>query len=492
MAAATTHPLLYEINARQWLHGLSAREGKKIDLASVPEAELEGWSARGFTHVWLMGVWPTGPLSRAEALRHEGLRRAYDEALPGWAEGDVLGSPYAIAAAEVAPALGGDQGLAALRKRMQARGIGLILDFVPNHLGLDHAWVRGRPQVFVSKDGKIAHGKDPYFDPWTDTVQVDYRKPEARAAMTELVRGIAGRCDGVRCDMAMLVLSDVFEKTWGRDDGAEGKRQEAQGTGTGTTEFWAETVAAVKKERPGFLFLAEAYWGLEGRLQELGFDYTYDKTLYDRIVHRQCWDVQPHLLGAGERYVGRSAHFLENHDEPRAAERLGAAEHRAAALLALGLPGLRFLHEGQLEGARRFARIQLRRRAEEPVDAALAATYAQLLEALRHTAVGRGECALLRPEPAWAGNATHRCIVAVQWQHGPRSFDLVCVNLAPGWSQCRVRVTARGVEGRRLAMVDALGTERYLREGNDLRAGLFLDLPGHAAQIFHFEPPPVA
>ena len=98
----------------------------------------------------------------------------------------------------------------------------------------------------------------------------------------------------------------------------------------------------------------------------LGFDYTYDKTLYDGLVSRDAAGVQRHLLGMTAGAVAASAHFLENHDEPRIAAILSPAEHRAAALLILGLPGMRFLHEGQLSGARLKIPVQLARRLEEP------------------------------------------------------------------------------------------------------------------------------
>ena len=178
-----------------------------------------------------MGVWATGPRARAEALKHPELRRAYDQVLPGWQEADVAGSPYAIGDYQVPPALGGEAGLAEFRRKLREHGLKLLLDFVPNHVGLDHAWVRERPGLFVQSLGAapgtfpqetsagprwLAHGKDPYFAPWTDTVQLDYRRAATRAVMTQLLQSFAGRCDGVRCDMAMLVLNDVFAKTWER------------------------------------------------------------------------------------------------------------------------------------------------------------------------------------------------------------------------------------------------------------------------------------
>jgi glycosidase len=488
-------PLLYEVNARQWLHALSRRHGRRIDLASVPENELDGWSGLGVTHLWLMGVWPTGPLSRAQALADEGLRRAYAHSLPDWSDRDVLGSPYALADAEVWTGLGGDSALSAFRARLHARGLRLILDFVPNHLGLDHPWLRARPHLFVHSrrefpgsfrcetragDLFLAHGKDPHFPPWTDTAQLDYRRAATRAAMTELLASIAARCDGVRCDMAMLVLRDVFARTWEHTADPE---PETAG------EFWAAAIPRTRSEHPDFVFLAEAYWGLEPRLLELGFDFTYDKTLYDLVLQRRGAGIQEHLLSQPPALMAASAHFLENHDEPRVAAGLGLPEHRAAALLVLALPGMRFLHDGQLEGLRRFARIQLARRAPEPEDPEIAALYRGIASALAGTCAGRGEGRVLRTRRAWSDNRSDESMVLVQWQgDDERRFDLVVVNLGPHRSQCYAPISARGLARGSWRMTDLLGSERYERDGAETSArGLYLDVPPHAAQVFRFE-----
>jgi glycosidase len=225
------HPLLYEINTRGWLCALSRQSGTAITLAEVPDSEFARWQNLGLTHIWLMGVWTTGPRARAEALKHPELRKAYDQALPAWCEADVAGSPYAIGDYQVPPALGGEAGLAQFRRKLHEHGLRLLLDFVPNHVGLDHAWVREKPELFVQSAAEapgtfaqqsggrlrwLAHGKDPFFAPWTDTVQLDYRRAVTRAAMVQLLASIAEWCDGVRCDMAMLVLNEVFAGTWER------------------------------------------------------------------------------------------------------------------------------------------------------------------------------------------------------------------------------------------------------------------------------------
>jgi hypothetical protein len=489
------NPILYQINTRCWLRELSAAAGRAVTLAGVSDAEFSRWRQLGFTHIWLMGLWTTGPKSRARALAEPNLRRTYDEILPGWRDADVGGSPYAIADYKVPRALGGDAGLKKFRARLHAHGLKLILDFVPNHLGLDHAWLREQPDLFVQSPVEVmgtfaadtvtgtrwlAHGKDPYFLPWTDTVQLDYRRLGTRGAMKELLHTVAARCDGVRCDMAMLLLNDVFAKTW------ENFPYAAE---TPEREFWADAIPAVKLAHPDCLFLAEVYWDLEGRMQELGFDYTYDKRLYDELFWRNADGAQRRVLGLPREVLARSAHFLENHDEPRIASQLSPAEQRAAALVILGLPGLRFLHDGQLTGARVKIPVQLVRRCVEPVDAEVARIYEQLLAALPSSTVGRGQAQVLSPQAAWPDNPTAQDFIIVQWQTEAPAFDLVAVNLGAHRSQCYVPLNVPELAEHNWAMQDLLGVESYERFGVDLASqGLYLDLPELGAQLFHFEP----
>jgi hypothetical protein len=254
-------------------------------------------------------------------------------------------------------------------------------------------------------------------------------------------------------------------------------------------EFWSSAISTIRQDHPGCVFLAEAYWGLEPRLQGLGFDYTYDKALYDSLVARDTAGAQRHLLGMSAEAVAGSAHFLENHDEPRIASILSPAEHRAAALLILGLPGMRFLHDGQLAGARRKIPVQLARRPEEPGQAEIANLYDQLLTTLPGSAVGQGRGELLKPRAAWSDNPTAQDFVIVQWQSRAPGFEVVAVNLAPHRSQCYAPLTVQHLAAHNWAMKDMLGQEFYKRSGDDLQnQGLYLDLPPHGAQLFQFEP----
>jgi len=486
-------PLLYEINTRCWLRELSEEAGSPVTLGDVTLKQFKQWRAYGFTHIWLMGAWSTGPLARAQALGHSSLRQSYSEALPDWAEEDVAGSPYAIADYQISKALGGDEGLEKFRARLHKHGMKLLLDFVPNHLGVDHSWLSSQPDLFVQSPASVpetfaqktevgtfwlAHGKDPYFAAWTDTVQIDYRREQTQMAMIQLLRSLAERCDGVRCDMAMLLLKDVFLKTWERFPNSS--------TAT-APEFWQAAIPAIKSEHPDFLFLAEAYWGTESRLLSLGFDYTYDKTLYDRLVNRDARGVQEHLFGSGLELIKRSAHFLENHDEPRIASILTPAEHRAAALLVLALPGMRFLHQGQLTGARRRVPVQLGRCGREAPQVDIEAMYDQMLTVLQGTDVGDGQSELLRPLPAWPENPTAQNFIVIQWQGEVPDFTLAVVNLAPHPSQCYVRPTVTELAANQWSMKDLLGTQQFERSGQDLnQQGLYLDLPANGAQLFRF------
>jgi hypothetical protein len=480
-------PLVYEVNTRCWLKELLERSGRPVTLAEIPDSEYERWHRRGFTHIWLMGVWRVGARCREVALA--------GGFSPNAAE--VTGSPYAIAEYRVCPSLGGESGLQEFRRRLHKRGMKLILDFVPNHVGLDHPWTSERPELFVQSPTQtpgtfrqktkagvrwLAHGRDPYFPPWTDTVQLDYRNPDTRSTMKAALIGIADRCDGVRCDMAMLVLSDIFAKTW-----AGFSNVPAANPVPG--EFWTEAVASTRQAHPDFLFLAEVYWGLEARLQSFGFNCTYDKELYDDLIRRDFAKVQRHLLEASPQFVQASTHFLENHDEPRIASLLSPAEHRAAAWLILSLPGMRLLHDGQLEGARIKVPVQISRRPSEPAQVDIRGMYEEMLDVLQKTSVGDGEATILKPHETTEGNLTARNFVAIQWQARPPDFDLVLINLAPHRGQCRLHLSIEGLAGCHWTSKDLLGIEERRFTGTELlNSGLHLDLPGTTTQLLHFTP----
>ncbi|HXJ55827.1 MAG TPA: alpha-amylase family glycosyl hydrolase [Verrucomicrobiae bacterium] len=494
MVPTVSRPLLYEVHTRSWLREWSARLKRPVGLGEVPDDDLVQWRAWGFTHVWLMGVWATSQASRRVFLEHPGTSAHLDEVCPGWEPDDVPGSAFAIAGYKVPERCGGEAGLQRLRERLHAHGMRLILDFIPNHVGLDHPWVWEHPERFVPSPGAqpgpghflaktsdgprwFAHGKDPWFPPWMDTAQLDFRRADTRAAMTAELRSLTARCDGLRCDMTMLLLHDVFARTWEKHPCAQAS----------AGEFWAKAVAAARS--PGFTLLAEAYWDLEERLQRLGFDYVYDKRVTDCLIGRDPAGLQRLLRSRSAEFLQRSVHFLENHDEPRVAGHLTLAEHRAAAWLILGLPGLPMLHEGQLSGARVRASVHMNRRAPEAADAEIAAMYEDLLSAIRGSKVGTGTAIVLRPGAEPDGQDLNERVTVVAWSgtsDQASGWDLTVANPSPRGGKCRVVLPGPNPPNRLWWVRNRFAPQPKQRM--DLQGGLLLELPAYGVQLLELRP----
>lgn len=395
--------LLYEVHTRRWLRSLSEAEGRVVSLDTIPRSAFERWHELGVTHLWLMGVWTTGPKGRKAFLQLPDTEARIRSLLPNWKAEDVSASPYAIRSYTVAPEFGGDRGLAQFRRTLHHFGINLILDFVPNHVGLDHPWLATNPSRFVSspepqagffrndlphRSQWVAHGKDPYFPPWIDTAQLDLRLDETQEALVEDLRAIADSCDGVRCDMAMLALRDVFESSW--------RRFSPQGQ-TAASEFWIRAIEQVG--RPGFLFIAEAYWDLEPRLLEMGFNYVYDKRVTDHLIHRHWSELESHLASTDTTRLSRGVHFLENHDEPRIACLLDFKQHELAAFLITVLPGMCMIFDGQLDGARLHSPVQLAQSPSELENPSITAMYRDLFDLWKSANVAGGLQTMLSTSP---------------------------------------------------------------------------------------------
>jgi hypothetical protein len=488
----TLYPALYQVNTRVWLRELSRSLGRPATLDDIPDTELDRLADMGFDWVWLLSVWRTGLAGQRVSRAYPGLRKEFQETLPDLREEDIAGSGFAITGYEVLPGLGGDAALARLRSRFHARGLRLMLDFVPNHTALDHPWLEDHPDYFlagteanlarephnyarVKRSGGnlvLAHGRDPYFAGWSDTLQLDYSNPATQTAMIGELQKVAARCDGVRCDMAMLLLPEVFERTWGRP----------------TQPFWPKAIQQVREAHPGFLFMAEVYWDLEWTLQQQGFDFAYDKGLYDRLVQGVPMAIREHFRARIE-YQNRLARFLENHDEPRAAATFPLEIHRAAALITYLSPGLRFFHQGQLEGRRKRIFPHLVRAPAEPEDEALRQFYEGLLTVLRRPQIREGRWHLLDCLPAWEKNGSVDSFLAFAWQ-GPGEDPLVVtVNYAPHQGQCYVRLPFLDLSGRKVHLKDLLGPAEYERDGNDLASrGLYLDLSPWGHHVFVVAP----
>ena len=483
------YPTLYELNTRVRLSELAQTLGRHATLDDITDAELEAFAAAGFDIVWLMGVWQTGEAARAISAADDAAVAHYRSILPDFAPADIVGSPFAVREYRVHADFGGDDALARLRTRMRERGLRLMLDFVPNHVAPDHPWVNEHPDFFIEGDeqklrrapgnwtrvatgtGERIHalGRDPYFAGWSDTLQLNWANPALQDAMLGVLRRISSQCDGVRCDMAMLVVPDVFLRTWGLH----------------SEPFWPLATTAIHEEHPGFLFLAEVYWDLESTLIEQGFDYAYDKRLYDLLCDQRAAPVREHLKWQPQR--DHLAHFLENHDEPRAAEVFGRDVHQAAAVITYFAPGMRFFHAGQREGRRIRVPVQLGRAPDEATDEQLAAFYNRLLACLAQSVFRGGEWQLLDMAPAWDGNGTHADFVALAWTNGEER-RLVAVNYSDHQSQAYIALPWTETGARTWRLSDQLGEAVYHRDAADFaERRLYLGVGPWAYHVFKVE-----
>ena len=446
------YPSLYQINTRVWLRELGSTLGRPATLADIPDAFLDQVAAQGFDYVWFLGLWQTGQAGREVSLSHPEWLKEFQATLPGFTEADVSGSPFAVTGYTLHRDFGREADLFSLKERLRARGLKLIVDFVPNHTALDHPWVEQHPEFYVQgseadlerephnyrqvETGQgaliLAHGRDPYFPGWPDTFQLNYRHPGLREAMTQVLLKLAesrrrgalrhGHADSPRGLPAHL-----------------GRAVPAQPTVRPPVDepFWPETTGRVKAKNPQFIFMAEVYWDLEWELMQQGFDYCYDKKLYDRLLAQDAAAVRGHLW-ADLAYQNKLARFLENHDEPRAAHDFPPPLHQAAAVLTYFTPGLRFFHEGQLEGRRVKVSMHLGRRPEEPIDPILQEFYRKLLACLKRPEVRDGRWQLLEIRPAWDDNHTWDRFLAFAWEGEAHQRLLIAVNYGPSQGQCYV------------------------------------------------------
>lgn len=469
-------PFIYEINTRTWLTALSRRYQTPITLQNIPDEVIQDLAALHIDAIWPMGVWTRSAAVRASALNYT---HEYRPVLEDLCDDDVIGSAYAIGGYEVDPGAGGRAGLARFREQLNKYNIRLILDFVPNHVATDHLWTMQQPHYFVrgtERDFKhqpgmffqtsdawgrktyIAHGRDPYFPGWIDTAQLNAFNPALRRAVVDTLLDIASQCDGVRCDMAMLMVNEVFGRTWGWLLEEETPEQ----------DFWSEIIPQVRQQHSDFLFMAEVYWNMEYTLQQQGFDYTYDKELYDRMLSDNIGAIRAHLR-ADLGFQRRSVRFIENHDERRAATAFGSAKQRALAVMICTLPGATLLHDGQFTGCKIKLPVQIGRQPEEPCDRELEAFYHKLLAETRDPLYHEGEWRLF--------DVSDGDFITYGWNLGDE-YRLITVNPTGGWVRGKIHLNDWGANW---ALHDILSdSEHPLAEAS----GLFLTLQPYEARIF--------
>jgi hypothetical protein len=390
--------------------------------------------------------------------------------VPGETGTLVPGSPYAVRRYSVDPHLGGDAGLAVARQQLARRGLRLLLDHVPNHVAVEHPWLVAFPEIaiegtrddlardpraFVEVDGRVlACGRDPGLPAWSDVVQLDPFSPVYRWLTIDVLRSIADRCDGVRVDMAMLLLDDVARRTWGGRLGP-----------TPGTPFWVEVLRSVRATHPGLHLVAEAYWDRQPDLLEQGFDRCYDKALTDELLAGDLAAVRTRLA-ADLRDQRRTLRFVENHDEQRVAAAFGPRRATAAAALVALAPGGLLVFDGQLDGRHVRVPVGMGRRPFERPDRRLRSWYERLLELRAETRGSGADFTLLAPVDAARGGASEPdpgdgapAVLAWCWS-GPKDATLVVVNLDD--RPARIAVPFDVGRANRRAPVDALDGRRLV------------------------------
>lgn len=481
---------IFEINTRVWINRF-AHENNVPKLLNVPDNYWKSLIDKGIKYVWLMGVWETVPETVGEYCFTDGLTHEYSLALPDWQKNDVIGSPYAINNYTFNKSLATADEFIQFKENLNVLGLKIILDFIPNHFSAQTSLLNSNPEIFLegdelkfledkrtyfkAKNDKIyAHGKDPYFQAWKDTIQVNYSSKIATEFMINSLINVSQFCDGVRCDMAMLALNSVFSRTWNIYTHLNNENDSKN-------EFWHQAIKKVKSLKPDFLFIAEAYWELEWQLQQLGFDFTYDKKLLDRLEFSNAENVNGHLH-AEESYQQKSVRFIENHDENRAITAFGIEKSKAAAVVISTIQGLIFYNDGQFEGKSVKLPVQLRREPlEEPISE-IVEFYDKLLKIRNNPIFFVGNWNLLCTIQLHR-DFTNKNILAWQWKLD-NERRIVIVNFSSETVYCRIKFDIE-TQLEKIILHDLLNDKEYERSVSEIiNDGLFVHLEAFKSHIF--------
>ncbi len=484
------NPALLEVNGRIWIKRFKP-ESRRVTLRDIDKSFFESLKKKKIDYLWLMGAWQNSEESAENYCLVEGLRNEYAEALPDWKKSDVIGSPYAIEGYTLNRRFGSEGDLLQFKEKLNRAGIKLILDFIPNHFSAESKLISQHPEIFLEGDeelleldretffelnGKVfAHGKDPYFSAWQDTIQVNYFSMRTYEYLTDELLKLTEMCDGVRCDMAMLPIMHIFENTWKRIITKKNPEKPS-------VEFWEYAISAVKKKRDDFMFIAEAYWDLEYELQQLGFDYTYDKRLTDRLRNDTPENIKAHLRAEYE-FQSKSVRFLENHDEERTITALGEKRSAAAAVICSTLPGMRFYHDGQFEGKRIRLPVQLGREPVEKVNSGIEEFYNRLLPIASLDVCKYGIWELLEAHPAGSDDYTFKNVLSWIW-YNDDDYMLVVINYSGDNAYCRLKISFDD-DKEQFELKDLMDGKIYNRSRNEIETnGLFIQLEGYQNHIF--------
>ncbi len=420
-------------NAYVWLDQLSRQYGREITrLDQVPDEELALLARRGFSGLWLIGLWERSTASKEIKQR--------------MGQADAVASAYSLYDYDIAYDLGGWDALNNLRWRAWQAGLRLAADMVPNHMGIDSKWVVEHPDWFLSlpyspypnyefnsgdlsRDSRVGiiledhyynhsdaavvfkrvdrwsgevryiyHGNDGTSMPWNDTAQLNFLKGEVREAVIQTILHVARNFPVIRFDAAMTLAKKHIQRLWFPEPGAGGaipSRSEhgltrADFEAVIPNEFWREVVDRVAAEVPDTLLLAEAFWMMEGYfVRTLGMHRVYNSAFMhmlrdeDNAKYRQ---LIKNTLEYDPRILQRYVNFMNNPDEKTAVEQFGKADkYFGVCVLMATMPGLPMYGHGQVEGfAEKYGMEYRRAKWHETPDEGFINYHEQVIFPLNH------------------------------------------------------------------------------------------------------------
>jgi glycosidase len=420
-------------NAYVWLDQLSKKYQRDIArLDQVPDEELDTLAQRGFTGLWLIGLWERSRASQKMKQR--------------MGQQDAVASAYSLNSYDIADDLGGWGALDNLRGRAWGRGIRLSADMVPNHMGIDSNWVIEHPDWFISvdqppypsytfksenltDDPRVAivledhyydhsdaavvfklhnyqtnkttylyHGNDGTSFPWNDTAQLDYLKAEVREAVIQTILHVARNFPIIRFDAAMTLAKKHIQRLWFPEPGAGGAIPSRAERGISRSnfeaampeEFWREVVDRVAAEVPDTLLLAEAFWLMEGYfVRTLGMHRVYNSAFMHMLRDEDNAKYRMAIKNTLEfdaRILQRYVNFMNNPDEKSAVEQFGKADkYFGVCVLLSTLPGLPMFGHGQVEGFHEKYGMEYRRaKWDETADEGFVRYHEQIISPLLH------------------------------------------------------------------------------------------------------------
>lgn len=381
-----------------WLDQLSKKHRRPIErLDQIPDEELDILASRGFTGLWLIGLFERSVASKKiKQMR---------------GDKDAVASAYSLMRYDIAWELGGHQAYENLKERAWRRGIRLAADMVPNHVGIDSDWVVKHPDWFVQTsqppfpsyrfggadlsenpgvgvfieegywnktdaavvfrrhdrstghDRFIYHGNDGTSMPWNDTAQLDYLKAEVRHAVIETILHVARMFPIIRFDAAMTLAKRHVQRLWYPLPGQGGAipsradyalTQEEFDRAI-PIEFWREVVDTVKERAPDTLLLAEAFWMMEGYfVRTLGMHRVYNSAFMNmlkREENQKYRETIKNVLEFDPEILKRFVNFMSNPDEETAVAQFGGDDkYFGVCVLMCTMPGLPMFGHGQIEG----------------------------------------------------------------------------------------------------------------------------------------------